>query len=95
MGAPFRVLFINEIQENGEWGFQLVVEWKWKVEVWKGIEFVSEVECRGFDFRLVIEWGRVSRFEKLAKKGCFNFKFEWNLEWTRVFNLILLILVET
>ena len=36
------------------------------------MEKVSEVEFRGFDFRLVIEWGRVSRFEKLDKYGRFE-----------------------
>mgnify|MGYP004187674003 CR=1 FL=1 len=41
-------------------------------EFQKNIQKVSEVEFRGFDFRLVIEWGRVSSFEKLDKKGCFE-----------------------
>ena len=36
------------------------------------MEWVSEVECRGFDFKVVIEWGRVSRFQKLVKKGYFE-----------------------
>ena len=36
------------------------------------MEWVSEVECRGFDFKVVIEWGRVSRFQKLVKKGDFE-----------------------
>ena len=41
-------------------------------EFQKEIKRVSEVEFRGFDFRHVIEWGRVSSFEKLDKKGCFE-----------------------
>ena len=57
-------------------------------EVWKKLDKVSYIECRGFGFCVVFEWGRVSRLEKLAEIRLFWGKFEWNLEWGRVFDFI-------